>query len=81
MEITKNILTEDKDIENVEWAYTAIEHLYNNKILNGKGFCLTHFGDLCEHAELHLSLKQKEDFFPPLFDDTSQLVLKMMNYD
>ena len=25
-----------EDIENVSWAYTAIEHLYNNKILNGK---------------------------------------------
>lgn len=24
------------DIDNVSWAYTAIEHLYNNKILNGK---------------------------------------------
>lgn len=24
------------DIDNFEWAYTAIEHLYNNKILNGK---------------------------------------------
>lgn len=25
-----------KDIEGFDWAYTAIEHLYNNKILNGK---------------------------------------------
>lgn len=25
-----------KDIDNVSWAHTAIEHLYNNKILNGK---------------------------------------------
>lgn len=40
---------------------------FRSKILNGKGFCLTHFGDLCEHAEQHLSTKQKEDFFPPLF--------------
>lgn len=40
---------------------------FKNKILQGKGFCLTHFGDLCEHAELQLSPKQKEAFFPPLF--------------
>ena len=25
-----------EDIDGVEWAYTAIEHLYNNKVLNGK---------------------------------------------
>lgn len=40
---------------------------FKNKVLQGKGFCLTHFGDLCEHAELNLSQKQKSDFFPPLF--------------
>lgn len=31
-----NSLLPFTDIENVSWAYTAIEHLYNNKILNGK---------------------------------------------
>ena len=40
---------------------------FKEKILNGKGFCLSHFGDLCEHAELNLNSKQKEEFFPPLF--------------
>ena len=40
---------------------------FKEKILNGKGFCLTHFGDLCEHAETNLNAKQKENFFPPLF--------------
>ena len=40
---------------------------FKEKIQNGKGFCLLHFGDLCEHAELNLNAKQKEEFFPPLF--------------
>jgi len=40
---------------------------FRTKILNGKGFCLTHFGDLCEHAEQNLNSKQKEEFFSPLF--------------
>ena len=40
---------------------------FKEKILNGKGFCLTHFGDLCEHAETNLNAKQKDSFFPPLF--------------
>ena len=60
---------------------------FKDKILNQKGFCLTHFGDLCEHAEINLSPKQKEEFFPPLFalmkhnmeriyDDVSWLIEK-----
>lgn len=40
---------------------------FKDKILSSKGFCLTHFGDLCEHAEIHLNAKQKEGFFAPLF--------------
>ena len=40
---------------------------FREKVLSSKGFCLSHFGDLCEHAELNLSQKQKEDFFAPLF--------------
>lgn len=41
---------------------------FKQKILQGKGFCLTHFGDLCEHAGMNLNQKQQEEFFPPLFD-------------
>ena len=41
---------------------------FKQKILQGKGFCLTHFGDLCEHAGMSLNQKQQEEFFPPLFD-------------
>mgnify|MGYP003299552918 FL=1 len=41
---------------------------FKQKILQGKGFCLTHFGDLCEHTGMNLNQKQQEEFFPPLFD-------------
>lgn len=40
---------------------------FKEKILSGKGFCLTHFGDLCEHAERKLPPQAKQEFFPPLF--------------
>ncbi|MBR5597335.1 MAG: hypothetical protein IKW30_08005 [Lachnospiraceae bacterium] len=40
---------------------------FKEKILASKGFCLSHFGDLCEHAEDKLSQKQLDTFFPPLF--------------
>ena len=40
---------------------------FKEKILHQKGFCLTHFGDLCEHATRNLNPKQQEEFFPPLF--------------
>ena len=40
---------------------------FANKIKNSKGFCLTHFGDLCEAAETRLNDKQKEEFFAMLF--------------
>lgn len=40
---------------------------FKEKIKNSKGFCLTHFGDLCEAAETRLNDKQKEEFFAMLF--------------
>lgn len=40
---------------------------FRKKIASGKGFCLTHFGDLCEAAEVRLSEKEKAAFFPELF--------------
>lgn len=40
---------------------------FKEKIKNSKGFCLTHFGDLCEAAETRLNDKQKEEFFGMLF--------------
>jgi hypothetical protein len=35
-----------------------------DRIASGKGFCLTHFGDLMERAEYELSDKEKKEFFP-----------------
>lgn len=32
-----------------------------------KGFCLTHFGDLCTMADMQLSDKQKDEFYQILF--------------
>ncbi len=48
-------------------------YLYRNdpvfvqKILQSKGFCLTHFGDLCNIAEKKMSKKEKEEFFEKMF--------------
>lgn len=41
---------------------------FKAKVDSGKGFCLHHFGNLCEYGELHLSDKEKQDFFPKMFD-------------
>ncbi len=40
---------------------------FKEKVDSGKGFCLHHFGDLCEYAELHLSDREKAEFFPRMF--------------
>lgn len=39
---------------------------FRNKVINGKGFCLPHFGDLCEAADRKLSDKEKQDFYDQL---------------
>ena len=44
---------------------------FRDKIAHSKGFCLSHFGDLCEEAEKKLNDKEKADFFP--------MVSKLMN--
>ncbi|MBQ3105388.1 MAG: hypothetical protein IJC59_05960 [Lachnospiraceae bacterium] len=38
------------------------------KVLESKGFCLSHFGMLCEYACLHLKGRQKAALLPPLYD-------------
>lgn len=43
------------------------DEAFRDKIKNSKGFCLSHFGDLCNAADLKLSEKEKEDFFPMIF--------------
>ena len=40
---------------------------FKEKVDNGKGFCLHHFSDLCEYAELHMNEKDKPEFFEKMF--------------
>lgn len=40
---------------------------FRDKVMNGKGFCLHHFGDLLEYGENHLSDKEKTSYYPELF--------------
>jgi hypothetical protein len=40
---------------------------FRERVGRSKGFCLTHFGDLCEAADRKLSDKEKTDFYPMLF--------------
>lgn len=40
---------------------------FKDKIVASKGFCLAHFGDLCEYAELHMNETAKKEFFPAMF--------------
>lgn len=48
---------------------------FKERILSSKGFCLPHFGSLCEYASQKLPAKKQPDFFPPLF----QLMKENMN--
>lgn len=41
---------------------------FRKRILSGKGFCLHHFGDLCEYSENRLSDKEKREFYPAMFE-------------
>lgn len=40
---------------------------FKEKVKNGKGFCLTHFGDLCSEADGKIPDKDKEIFFSEMF--------------
>jgi len=40
---------------------------FRRKIKESKGFCLKHFGDLCEASESKLNDKEKRDFYPEMF--------------
>ena len=44
------------------YMYTQDE-AFRTKILNSKGFCLSHFGDLCKSADIYLNDKQREAFY------------------
>ena len=40
---------------------------FREKLINGKGFCITHFGDVCESSVRHLKEKEQEQFFNDMF--------------
>lgn len=48
---------------------------FRQNVRDSKGFCLTHFGDICEYAQTHLNDKERNNFFPELF----QLMEKNMS--
>ena len=41
---------------------------FKARIAKSKGFCLHHFGELCSSADTRLSEKEKETFFPEIFE-------------
>lgn len=41
---------------------------FRKKILDSKGFCLPHFGDVCEGARERLSDKQAAEFYQEIFE-------------
>jgi hypothetical protein len=41
---------------------------FRRKIQESKGFCLPHFGDLCEAADAKLTDREKEQFYPMVFE-------------
>ncbi len=43
------------------------DEAFREKVKNSKGFCLHHFGDLCEAAENKLNDKEKASFYPMVF--------------
>ena len=40
---------------------------FRRRIRDSKGFCLSHFGDLCAAAQGKLNEKEQRDFFPEMF--------------
>ena len=40
---------------------------FRNKIKNGKGFCISHFGTIMEAADLKMNEKQRSDLYEVLF--------------
>lgn len=43
------------------------DEAFREKVASGKGFCLTHFGDLMEASEQKLNDKEKAVFYPAIF--------------
>ncbi len=52
---------------------------FKDKVLNGKGFCLPHFKDMCVYADARLSDKDKEFFydkFIPILTDNMKRIFE-----
>ncbi|MBR6004010.1 MAG: hypothetical protein IK068_04735, partial [Lachnospiraceae bacterium] len=59
--------TYDRYLDTFFYLYKE-DKAFKEKVDNGKGFCLHHFGDLCEYAELHMNEKDKPEFFERMFN-------------
>lgn len=59
--------TYDRYMDTFFFMYKKDED-FRKRILSGKGFCLHHFGDICEYSENRLSDKEKKDFYPEMFE-------------
>lgn len=58
--------TFDRYIETFFYLYRN-DPAFREKILNGNGFCLHHFGILCGGADRYLNDKEKAEFYPAVF--------------
>ena len=58
--------TYDRYMDTFFFMYKKDED-FRKRILNSKGFCLHHFGDLCENAESRLNDKEKKEFYASVF--------------
>lgn len=43
------------------------DNAFREKVKTGKGFCLSHFGDLCEASDTRLNDREKEAFYACVF--------------
>lgn len=59
--------TYDRYMDTFFYMYKKDED-FKRRIISGKGFCLHHFGDLCEYSESRLSDKEKKEFYPAMFE-------------
>ncbi|MCD7762244.1 MAG: DUF6062 family protein [Lachnospiraceae bacterium] len=59
--------TFERYIETFFYLYRQ-DTAFKEKILNGKGFCLHHFGVLCEAADRYLNEKEQNEFYPAIFE-------------
>lgn len=58
--------TYDRYMDTFFYMYKKDED-FKKRILGSKGFCLHHFGDLCECGESRLNDREKKEFYPEMF--------------